>query len=117
MAISNESDLEEAARRLVRMGARAALVKGGHLDLGGWSVDVLADGERLVRFAARRVDTRNTHGTGCTLASAIAANLARGRPLADAVGAAKEYVTTAIERAPGLGAGHGPLDHFWMLGA
>jgi hydroxymethylpyrimidine/phosphomethylpyrimidine kinase len=115
MRIANEDDLAEASRRLVRLGARAALVKGGHLDLGGMAVDVLAYEDRLVRFAAPRVESRNTHGTGCTLASTIAANLALGHSLERSVETAKAYVTTAIERAPGLGRGHGPLDHFWML--
>jgi hydroxymethylpyrimidine/phosphomethylpyrimidine kinase len=115
LGISTETDLAAAARRLVDMGARAALVKGGHLDLDGKAVDVLATRDAIVRFEAPRVESRNTHGTGCTLASSIAAHLAVGNSLEDSVRAAKRYVTEAIRRAPGLGHGHGPLDHFWML--
>jgi hydroxymethylpyrimidine/phosphomethylpyrimidine kinase len=115
LRITSEDGMVEASRRLVELGARAALVKGGHIDLGGMAVDVLAYDDKVVRFEAPRLDSRNTHGTGCTLASAIAANLALERSLDSSVATAKTYVTTAIERAPGLGQGHGPLDHFWML--
>jgi len=96
-----------AARRLIELGARACLVKGGHLD--GPAIDVLDDGTTVSEIAGPRIDTVHTHGTGCTLAAAIAARLARGEPLIDAVRGAKTYVTRAIERAPGLGHGHGPL--------
>lgn len=113
LSIHDEATMEEAARRLVAMGPRAALVKGGHLDLGGEAVDVLFDGRATKRFATPRIETTSTHGTGCTLASSIAALLARGEPLDVAVASAKEYVTGAIRNAPGLGRGHGPLDHFW----
>ena len=74
-------------------------------------MDVLFDGERLLEFTAERIDTRHTHGTGCTLSAAIAARLALGDDLATAVQRAKDYVTAAIRRAPGLGQGHGPLGH------
>jgi hydroxymethylpyrimidine kinase/phosphomethylpyrimidine kinase len=115
MRVDSEEALERAARLIVSMGPRAALVKGGHLDLGGRAVDVLVEGDRAFHFEAPRVETRNTHGTGCTLASAIATYLALGRPLVEAVAGAKEYVTEAIARAPGIGRGHGPLNHFWKL--
>jgi hydroxymethylpyrimidine/phosphomethylpyrimidine kinase len=113
LEVRDEASMEAAARRLVDAGAGAALVKGGHLDLDGFAVDVLFDGRRTHRYAAPRIDTRNTHGTGCTLASAIAALLAQGAPLGEAIEHAKAYVTGAIRSAPGLGRGHGPLDHFW----
>ncbi len=113
--VTNEAEMERAARSLVRMGARAALVTGGHLDLDGMSVDVLYDGNGLHSFSDRRIDSTSTHGTGCTLASAIAAGLALGRTLPVAVAAAKTYVANAIRRAPGLGRGHGPLNHFFFL--
>jgi len=113
--ITTESDMERAARRLVALGARAALVKGGHLDLDGHAVDVLFDGLAVHTFSDRRIESTSTHGTGCTLASAIAAGLALGRGLAVAVAGAKTYVTRAIRSAPGLGHGHGPLDHFYFL--
>jgi hydroxymethylpyrimidine/phosphomethylpyrimidine kinase len=101
----------EAAVELVRLGARAALVKGGHLE--GPATDVLATAHGdVVDLPAERIASRHTHGTGCTLASAIAANLARGADLRDAVERAKTYVTACIRQAPGLGRGCGPLQHF-----
>ena len=104
--------MERAARALVEeQGAGAALVKGGHLD-GPEAVDVLfADGELTV-VRHPRIDTTSTHGTGCTLSAAIAARLARGEALRPAVLAALDFVHRAIAGAPGLGGGHGPLDHF-----
>jgi hydroxymethylpyrimidine kinase/phosphomethylpyrimidine kinase len=107
--------MERAARRMVAMGARAALVKGGHLDLGGNAVDVLYDGIATHTYSEPRAETTSTHGTGCTLSSAIAAGLALGRSLPVAVAGAKTYVTRAIRSAPGLGKGHGPLNHFYFL--
>ncbi len=100
-------DLRSAAVRLVELGARAAGVKGGHLD--GPAADVFYDGQAFVTLSADRIDSRHTHGTGCTFSAALAARLAQGDALADAVRAAKAYVTRAIERAPGLGRGAGPL--------
>jgi hydroxymethylpyrimidine/phosphomethylpyrimidine kinase len=109
MSIRTVEDLERAAVRLVALGARAALVKGGHLD--GPAVDVLHDGTITTHLTAPRIDTRHTHGTGCTLSSAIAARLALGDDLVSACRAAKTYVSKAIAQAPGLGHGHGPLGH------
>jgi len=104
--------MERAARALVtEHGARAALVKGGHL-AGDDLVDVLFDGAGIRRFAHPRISTSSTHGTGCTLSAAIAAALALGAPLRDAVELGLEYVHKAIASAPGLGSGHGPLNHF-----
>ncbi len=104
--------MERAAESLVReMGAAAALVKGGHLT-GAATVDVLFDGERVRRVTHERLDTRHTHGTGCTLSAAIAAHLANGHALVDAVVVSLDWVHRAIATAPGLGAGHGPLNHF-----
>jgi hydroxymethylpyrimidine/phosphomethylpyrimidine kinase len=100
-----------AAMRLLHMGARAALVKGGHRVQGAIEDMLLwSGGERV--FVQPRIDTLNTHGTGCTLASAIACGLARGETLPKAVERARAYVQKAIETAPGLGHGHGPLNHF-----
>jgi hydroxymethylpyrimidine/phosphomethylpyrimidine kinase len=104
-------DAEEAAMALLALGPKAVLLKGGHLP-GVESVDLLATGKGLRRFSAPRVETRNTHGTGCTLSAAIAAHLALGRPLEAAVLEAKAYLTRALESAPSLGHGHGPLNHF-----
>ena len=108
--VTSLADLRRAAAALVERGARAALVKGGHLS--GPAVDVLWDGRTFTELSAGRIESRHTHGTGCTLSSAIAARLALGDDLAAAVRAAKSYVTRAIAEAPGLGHGHGPLQHF-----
>ena len=108
---ANLSGMAMAARVIVDAGANAALVKGGHLG-GDEVVNLYWDGESEHLFRGPRIRTRHTHGTGCTLSAAIAAGLARGTPLAEAVGAAVAWVHSAIVGAPGLGAGHGPLNHF-----
>jgi hydroxymethylpyrimidine/phosphomethylpyrimidine kinase len=111
MPVRGVADMERAARRLVDDGgAAAALVKGGHL-AGPEMVDVLFDGT-LHHFRHPRIETTSTHGTGCTLSSAIAAHLALGHDLRDAVARSLDYVHRAIATAPGLGKGHGPLNHF-----
>lgn len=115
MKVENPDDLATAARGLVDAGARAALVKGGHLS-GDEVVDVFWDGENERIFRRPRIDTRSTHGTGCTLSAAVAAGLARGRTLEAAVEGALDFVHRAIREAPGLGAGHGPLSHFVPTG-
>ena len=109
----DEAAMREQAERLLALGARAVLIKGGH-DSGPESVDLLVTKGQATRLAAKRVATRNTHGTGCTLSSAIAAGLARGSRLDDAARAAKSYVTAAIGAADRLsiGSGHGPVHHF-----
>jgi len=108
--IADEADQRRAAEALLALGAGAVLVKGGHL-AGGAVTDILATGEGLVAMTGERIASTSTHGTGCTLASAIAAGLADGMPLADAVRRARAYVAAAIRAAPGLGGGHGPLGH------
>ena len=113
MKIETLDEAKEAAQALVGMGARAAVVKGGHLS--GPPTDMLYDGEEFRAFTARRIDTTSTHGTGCTFASAIAANLAKGLPLRQSVSLAKSYVSSAIRLAQPIGSGHGPLNHFHML--
>ncbi|HEX7069663.1 MAG TPA: bifunctional hydroxymethylpyrimidine kinase/phosphomethylpyrimidine kinase [Rhodothermales bacterium] len=115
LTIRNEADARSAARRLHEMGPQAVLVKGGHLEGTSESVDVLFDGADFQTFTAPRIHTRHTHGTGCTYASAIAAHIARGLPLPDAIAAAKEYVTEAIRNGLEIGGGHGPVDHFYFL--
>ena len=102
--------MRDAARALCELGAGAALVKGGHLP-GGEAVDLLYDGAEFLRLAAPRVETLHTHGTGCTYAAALTALLARGEPLAAAAREAKDFITRAIKSAPGLGHGHGPVNH------
>ena len=103
----------EAARRIHGMGARAVVVKGGH-GTGDTLVDLLFDGAGFVEFPTSRIDTGNTHGTGCTFASAVAAHLALGCGLHDAVPRAQAYVVGAIRHGLAIGKGHGPLDHFWQ---
>lgn len=112
--VREERDMRAAAEALVARGARAALVKGGHLE-GDVVVDLLFDGETLHRWERPRVETTSTHGTGCTLSAAIAAGLALGRPLVEAVADGLEFVHRGILHAPGLGRGHGPLNHFVQL--
>ena len=107
----NVRGMDMAARAIVEMGAGAVLVKGGHLG-GGDVVDVFRSGTSRHVFRGTRVETRHTHGTGCTLSAAIAAALARGTPLEAAVETAIAWVREAIARSPGLGAGHGPVNHF-----
>jgi hydroxymethylpyrimidine/phosphomethylpyrimidine kinase len=112
-ALTTDDDIRQAARDIVDLGPRAVVMKGGHRS--GDATDVLFDGQRFHVLSAERVDTVNTHGTGCTLSAAIAAELARGRDVADAVGSAKRYLTEAIRHASPLGAGHGPVAHDWAL--
>ncbi len=100
-----------AGKTLVAMGARAALIKGGHLDCAEL-VDVLATRQSVSRVTHPRIDTTSTHGTGCTLSAAITASLAQGRTVESAVTGALDFVHRAMATAPGLGGGHGPLNHF-----
>ena len=110
LEIGGVEDMHRAAEALLELGASAALVKGGHLP-GDDLVDVLATPDRTRVFEGRRLQSRHTHGTGCTLASAIAAGLAQGLGLEAATGRARRYVEIAISTAPGIGQGHGPLNH------
>jgi hydroxymethylpyrimidine/phosphomethylpyrimidine kinase len=111
--VTAPGDMERAGRALLKLGAQAALVKGGHLPRDGDEiVDVLVTDGAVRRFTHTRLDTTSTHGTGCTLSAAIAAGLAHGRPLEHAVEDALDFVHRAIAAAPGLGKGHGPLNHF-----
>lgn len=109
--VSDEDAIKGACRQIVEMGAKAVVIKGGHAG-GEESIDWLYDGRRFSRFAAPRIESRNTHGTGCTFSAAIAAQLARGAQLEAAVRAAKRYLTSALERGFDLGRGCGPVDHF-----
>jgi hydroxymethylpyrimidine/phosphomethylpyrimidine kinase len=108
-ALTGTGDPRTAARRLHDMGARAALVKGGHGH--GDPTDILFDGNEWYEFSATRIETRHTHGTGCTFSAAITAGLATGLPLPDSVARAKHFVHEAIRTNPGLGRGCGPLNH------
>lgn len=114
LSIRNPEDMETAGRMLLAIGAQAALVKGGHLD-SPEVVDVLVTAAGSQWFRAPRIATTSTHGTGCTLASAIATGLAQQLDLTTAVRRGIDYVRKAIQRAPGFGRGHGPLDHAHTL--
>ncbi|MFZ5754658.1 MAG: bifunctional hydroxymethylpyrimidine kinase/phosphomethylpyrimidine kinase [Bacillota bacterium] len=109
--ITTVEDMEKAARDIVALGPKSALVKGGHLR--GNAVDVLYDGESFTYYDQERIATTNTHGTGCTYSSAIAAHLARGLSLKEAVQGAKEYITGAILNSFSIGKGVGPTHHFY----
>lgn len=110
MTVASPADMLEAGKRLLGLGPKAVLMKGGHL-AGPDLVDLLITAEGVETFAGRRIDTASTHGTGCTLASAIATGIAQGLALREAVARARDYVRIAIETAPCLGQGHGPLNH------
>ena len=112
LPVETTGDLRRAADALLAMGARAVLMKGGHVP-GETVTDLLITPAGETSFSGPRIETRHTHGTGCTLASAVAAGLAQGQPLETAVAHAWAYVAEAIRRAPGFGAGAGPLDHGW----
>lgn len=114
LTIKDVAGMEAAARKIVEMGARAVIVKGGHMER---AVDVLFDGEQITQLGGEKVKSDNNHGTGCTFASAIAALLASGRTLTEAAMLAKAYVTKAIEKGYPVGKGRIPLDHFYRLRA
>ena len=111
--ISKVEDMKAAAQLIYNMGCRNVLVKGGHA-LGA-ALDILYDGRDFHYFKSQRIDTKNTHGTGCTFSSAITSNLALGMNMYDAVAKAKKYITGAIEHSLNIGKGHGPTHHFYDL--
>jgi hydroxymethylpyrimidine/phosphomethylpyrimidine kinase len=110
IAVASRADMEKAGRAILALGARAVLMKGGHLE-GDVVHDLLVEASGVTAFSGPRIETRSTHGTGCTLASAIACGLAQGQSLKAAVERARAYVRKALETAPGFGKGHGPLNH------
>ncbi len=114
-SIRTLDDMRAAARRIRTLGPRVVVVKGGHLPAGDLVIDVVCTPEKEFDLRGPRFDTRHTHGTGCTFAAAIAAYLALGQPADEALRLARAYLEGAIRHAPGLGGGHGPLDHFWRL--
>jgi hydroxymethylpyrimidine/phosphomethylpyrimidine kinase len=111
LTITTDDDVNKAAKMIVAMGAASVVIKGGHRE--GPATDVYFDGSSFREFTSPRFDTVNTHGTGCTFASAVAAGLAQGMKTEDAVGQAKEFVTEAIRNSFPVGHGHGPLNHFY----
>jgi hydroxymethylpyrimidine/phosphomethylpyrimidine kinase len=117
-SIRTVEDMRAAARRIRTLGPRVVVVKGGHLDdstTPGLVIDVVCTPDREFDLQGPRIETRHTHGTGCTFAAAIAAALALGQPVDEAIRMAREYLEGAIRHAPRLGAGQGPLNHFWRL--
>ena len=113
MTIKNREDMRKAAQLIFDMGCRAVVVKGGHSD--GDPIDILFDGDSYFEYPAYRVNTKHTHGTGCTFSSSIASNLALGFPVYEAVAKSKEYINAAIANAPELGRGNGPTHHFYEM--
>jgi hydroxymethylpyrimidine/phosphomethylpyrimidine kinase len=109
-------DRKLACRRIRDLGAPYVVIKGGHEEGSGKVTDLLYDGSDFIEFSSERIATRHTHGTGCTFASAIAAELAKGRSVADAVFTAKRFIDRAIQSPLGIGGGHGPLNHFAWRG-
>ncbi len=115
MTIKTVEDMFEAAKRIHRLGPAHVLMKGGHLEEGSEAVDILFDGKDFYQFTAERIKTKNTHGTGCTYASAIAAYLARDFEIVEAVKNAKIFVTGGVKYGLEHGKGHGPVNHEWMV--
>ena len=111
--VSNKDDMLKAAKDIITLGAKNVLMKGGHLQES--ADDLLYDGREATWFTGERINTKNTHGTGCTLSSALAANLALGLSLPEAVRKSKEYITIAINNALNIGSGCGPTHHFFDL--
>jgi hydroxymethylpyrimidine/phosphomethylpyrimidine kinase len=105
-------EMRTAAQAIYALGPRHVVVKGGHRAAD--PVDVYFDGKRFFELRTERIETRHTHGTGCTFSAAITAFIARGLPVNGAIASAKNYITEAIRHAPGLGNGHGPVGHFWQ---
>jgi hydroxymethylpyrimidine/phosphomethylpyrimidine kinase len=112
--VNTLGDAREAARKIHDMGPKYVLVKGGHIE-GEDAVDLLFDGNSFIEYRKTRIQTFNTHGTGCTYSSAIATHLAKGLAMSEAVREAKNYVTEAIRHGLSIGAGSGPTDHFWAM--
>ena len=113
MEIKSHNDMEDAAKKIQSMGCKAVIIKGGHAV--GDATDILYDGNKMYYYKASRIDTKNTHGTGCTFSSAIGAYLGKGLGVENAVSKAKEYVTTAITHSLPIGKGYGPTHHFYEL--
>jgi hydroxymethylpyrimidine/phosphomethylpyrimidine kinase len=114
LTIASDADRQEAARRIQKLGPKAVIIKGGHLP-SEMIHDLLYDGHRFEEFTTRRIEGRHTHGTGCTFAACLAANLALGRSLVDAIPLAQGYIAGGIRFGLDIGKGHGPLDHFWRF--
>lgn len=114
LRIRNIEDMKEAAQKIHKLGPKNVLIKGGHL-LSAEAIDLLYNGRTFREFRVERIITKNTHGTGCTFSSAIAAELAKGKKVEEAVGIAKKYIILAIKNSLDIGHGHGPLNHLVRL--
>lgn len=112
-SIATIEEMEQAARKIYALCGAAVLIKGGHKS--GEATDILFDGVKYFHYTSPRIETKNTHGTGCTFSSAIASQLALGKPLNQAIACAKEYITMAIQHSLAIGAGHGPTNHFYSV--
>ncbi|MGV8982285.1 bifunctional hydroxymethylpyrimidine kinase/phosphomethylpyrimidine kinase [Clostridium sp.] len=112
-SIETVEDMEIAVKEMYKLGCKSVLLKGGHMQ--GDAIDVFYDGREIIHFASERINTKNTHGTGCTISSAIAANLARGFSMKDAIKNSKDYITIAIKHSLDIGHGVGPTNHFYEL--
>ena len=113
LKINSKEDIKHAAKKIFAMGCRAVVIKGGHSQDD--ATDIMYNGDKFFEYPAQRINTKHTHGTGCTFSSAIAANLALGLELYEAVARAKEYINLAISHAPGFGKGNGPTHHFYQM--
>lgn len=113
MKISSLQDMKDAAIKIKELGPENVLIKGGHLDPSFDAIDILYDSNEFFEFKSERINTKNTHGTGCTYSAAICAGLATGLSILESVGEAKNYINYAIKNSFDLGKGHGPLNHFW----
>ncbi|WP_461204935.1 bifunctional hydroxymethylpyrimidine kinase/phosphomethylpyrimidine kinase [Clostridium sp. DL1XJH146] len=111
--INTVEDMEKAAVEIFELGPKNILIKGGHIE--GDAIDVLYDGKKFTHFTSKRIPTKNTHGTGCTLSSSIASNLALGYPIEEAISKSKEYILVAIKHSLDIGKGVGPTNHFYEL--
>jgi hydroxymethylpyrimidine/phosphomethylpyrimidine kinase len=111
--VRTKTGIREAAKRIVAMGARSVVIKGGHRR--GPAIDLFYDGKDFRELRAPRIRTSHTHGTGCTFSAAIAANLAKGKKIEEAVAQAKRYITQAIRRGFAVGSGYGPVHHFYSF--
>ena len=111
ISIRSEEDIRDAAEKIKNLDCQAVLIKGGHFK-GDLAVDLLFDGETFTEFKSERIDSRNTHGTGCTYSAAILSNLIKGCSMIEAIRVSKSYITEAISHAFSLGKGYGPLNHF-----
>ena len=115
MKIRSVDDMKRASEIIKRLGPENVLIKGGHLDNASEALDILYDGKSFHEFKTKRFLTKNTHGTGCTYSAAICAGLAKGSSIMESVREAKNYIGMAIENSFDVGAGHGPLNHFWNI--